>query len=335
MNRLVDSIEGKNVLFITTKELSYLRNVQEVELIKQHAKNITVVGSFSGNYLVRVLKAYWGSIKHCITGSHQVIFVGFSPQLMRPLFWLYRRRRRILAIDFFISLYDTFAYDRKRFKPDSISAKLLKRLDRKTLEKADIFLADTHTHKDYFVSEFQIDAEKGCVLYLRADSSIYYPRGLESPAGQFTVLYFGSVLPLQGVEFVLEAARLLEGYPAIHFVLIGPLGKLKDSKDLALPNATMYSWLSQEELAQQIDRANVCLAGHFQDQIEKAKRTIAGKTYIYRAMNKPVILGDNRANRELFSEEDRDIYYVPMGSSQAIVDKILELVQGSLSGEVE
>lgn len=36
-------------------------------------------------------------------------------------------------------------------------------------------------------------------------------------------------------------------------------------------------WLSQQELADEIAGADLCLAGHFNADIDKAKRTIPGR----------------------------------------------------------
>ena len=48
----------------------------------------------------------------------------------------------------------------------------------------------------------------------------------------------------------------------------------------------MFDWLPQEKLAEYIDMADLCLAGHFNAAVEKASRTIPGKAYIYQAMGK-------------------------------------------------
>ena len=56
----------------------------------------------------------------------------------------------------------------------------------------------------------------------------------------------------------------------------------------------------------------------------KAKRTIPGKAYIYEAMGKKMILGDNSATRELYHEDELR-YFVKMGDSKALADKILEI----------
>ena len=40
------SYNNKNVLFITTKNLDYLRNTQEIEMIKKDGGQLTVIGSY-------------------------------------------------------------------------------------------------------------------------------------------------------------------------------------------------------------------------------------------------------------------------------------------------
>lgn len=41
----MQSYQNQNVLFVTTKNLDYLRNTQEIRLIEQTAKSVTVLGS--------------------------------------------------------------------------------------------------------------------------------------------------------------------------------------------------------------------------------------------------------------------------------------------------
>ena len=86
-------------------------------------------------------------------------------------------------------------------------------------------------------------------------------------------------------------------------------------------NIEYIRWLTQEQLAEYIARADLCLAGHFNADIEKASRTIPGKAYIYHAMQKPMILGDNPANHELF-DSDSDTIFVKMGSAEALSEAI-------------
>lgn len=76
--------------------------------------------------------------------------------------------------------------------------------------------------------------------------------------------------------------------------------------------------------------SDLCLAGHFNAHIKKAKRTIPGKAYIYQAMQKRMILGDNAANRELICEDPDSIYYVEMGSADKLATLIREIYQQTI-----
>ena len=100
---------------------------------------------------------------------------------------------------------------------------------------------------------------------------------------------------------------------------------LRPLEDRQEEYALLRHWLSQEDLAKHIDFADLCLAGHFNASIEKAKRTIPGKAYIYRAMEKPMILGENSANHELYSQQEEGIYFVEMGSGEKLAEKICEI----------
>ncbi len=313
---LIQAVTGKKVLFVSTKNLDYLRNTQEISLLRENAAQVTVIASPDKSYPKRLLKIYCSLLKTRMK-DYDLSFVGFAPQLVLPFFR--RLRKKPVIEDFFISLYDTLVQDRKKFSPDSLPAKLLKKLDKKTLSLGDKVITDTRAHADYFVQDLSCDPKKTEVLYLEADTSIYRPMPAKKMAGSpFRVLYFGSILPLQGVDVVLDAVRLFRDDPSFSFELIGPL---KDGAAPKQDNLTCISWLSQQDLAEHIASADLCLAGHFSATIDKAKRTIPGKAYIYRAMEKPMILGDTPANHELYTEDDMT-FFTPPGDAQALSDTI-------------
>ncbi len=317
MTTLIKKIKGQSVLFITTKNLDYLRNTQEIELLKEHAATVHIIGSSSASYPRRLLSV-WTKLLLTSMKQYSVVFIGFAPQLIVPFFSC-KFRRAFLIEDFFISFYDTLVYDRQKFSPQSLTGRLLYLLDRYTIRRAGLIISDTKAHGHYFASEF---SPKGMqeTLYLKADTTIYYPRPTR-PSQGFHVLYFGSVLPLQGLPVILDAIRLLQDKGEIYFTIIGPIpAKWKKPAD---SHIRYFSWLSQEALAEEIAGADLCLAGHFHGTIPKARRTIPGKAYIYEAMEKPMILGDNPASRERDTAWKVPVFYVPMGDSQALADCIL------------
>lgn len=326
---LINVISEKRVLFITSKNLDYIRNSQEIALLQEAAASVQVIGSKEKSYVKRLLFVY-KNLHKIKSDDFDVAFVGFAPQLILP-FFKGKLRKKPLIIDFFISVYDTMVLDRARLKKGSFVAKLCHRLDERTLELADYIVCDTVAHGNFFIDELGALPEKMHVLYLQADSSYYFPaKDIEEKDSNssvhmsersakekkpFTVLYFGSILPLQGVNVILEAIGHFVEEDGICFEIIGPI-----PKDMACPQASnihYISWLSQEELGNHIRQADLCLAGHFSGTIEKAARTIPGKAYIYEACGCPMILGDGPANHEFFTEDARH-HFVTMGDAHAL-----------------
>ena len=313
-------IKGKRTVFITTKNTDYIRNDQEIKLLRASAAEVKVIGSLNKSYFWRILKIY-AEILVTNFRKYDTVFIGFAPQAVLP-FLRFKFRKNVIIEDFFISFFDTLCCDRKKFKEDSLAGKLLMALDRRTLQLGDVVICDTKAHGRYFTEGLGCDPEKLRVLYLNADDSIYYPRPerKRNPGDPVQVLYFGSILPLQGVGVIMQAAALLKDRKDIHFEIIGPLPeKYRTDAD----NVTYHSWLTQNELAEHIAASDLCLAGHFAGDIEKAKRTIPGKAYIYEAMGKPMILGENAANRERYTE-GKDIRFVKMGDPAALAEAIVK-----------
>ena len=320
---MIASIEKKNVLFITTKRLDYIRNTQEFRLLEKHTAYFHIVGSNDNSYFFRLIRVYI-QLLFTPVKAFDTIFIGFAPQLILPFFaWKLGDKYRI--IDFFISIYDTFCCDRRVFRPKGLIGRLLHWLDSFTIKHADTIICDTKCHGDYFVDEFHADRDKLYLLYLEADPAIYHPMTVPKPdiaKGKHTVLFFGSMLPLQGYELVLEAFYTLKDYSDYFFYFIGPLADSLKNKVKDMPNLYLYDWLGQEELARYIAFSDLRIAGHFNAEIEKASRTIPGKAYIYHAMKKPMILGDTPANHERFTA-DRNIILIPTGDSLSITNAIL------------
>lgn len=325
------NIKGKRILYVATKNLDYIRCNQEINLIKEYSYEYRIIGSNNKNYLLRTIFVYAKFLVLLFTYKPEIIFVGFAAQLLFPFYiFNFFTRKAVIITDFFVSLFDTMVNDRKKINENSFFAKLCHKIDQTICSKSTLIITDTKAHASYFQKEFIQSGEKFAVIYLEPDKLLYTPKSILRPKkldSKFIVLYFGSYLPLQGVDVILETSKKLVGIKKVHFILIGPITKLKIIS-AQFPNITFINWLSQDELANNIAMADLCLAGHFNSSICKAKRTIPGKAYIYQAMKKPMILGDNLANHEIFSEkESNDIYFVPMGDPQSLADLITKIYE--------
>lgn len=324
-SKLKELAKGKKVLFITTKNIDYIRNTQEIRILESVAEKVEIVCSNKSNYLLRIL-AVWKQIKQEKIQRNDLIFLGFSPQLVVPFIGR-KFKGKLVIMDFFISIYDTLICDRKKFKQGTLIANLCHKLDEVTLKRANHVITDTKAHADYFISEFHGNPDIFETIYLEADLEVYYPRlqkKTENLKDKFVVLYFGSILPLQGVDVVLGAIRKLKEKDNLLFDIIGPIPQ-KYNKPLQ-NNVKYTEWLPQKELAEHIANADLCLAGHFSADIDKAKRTIPGKAYIYEMMQKPMILGDGMANHEIYSS-DMKHQFVKMGDEKMLADKIVTMSQ--------
>ncbi|MDE6203312.1 MAG: group 1 glycosyl transferase, partial [Lachnospiraceae bacterium] len=228
---MIPNLKGKHVLFITTKNLDYIRNTQEIRLIKEQAASCTVIGSLDKHYFFRLLAVFF-ALFTTSASRFDTVFIGFAPQLILPLFkWKFKKNE--IIIDFFISMYDTLCHDRKKVKSDSAAGHILHFIDRTALSYADIVICDTNAHGRYFMDEFGVSTDKLYTLYLQADTSIYHPLPDCKPAhlkDKYVVLYFGSILPLQGTSVVLEAMSLLKENKNLYFYFIGPV-KGKDTQE--------------------------------------------------------------------------------------------------------
>jgi glycosyltransferase involved in cell wall biosynthesis len=327
-------VRSKKVLFVTPSDAEYIRNKQEIAILRKAAKCLDVIAPSNGatvkpTGLTRIFLTNWKVIWRNLK-KYDVVFVGGIPQLIIP-FISFMLGKKVLVIDFFISIYDTIVFDRQIVSAKNPVARLLKILDRSTLSRADCVVVDTHQHAGYFSRTFGVCIDKMVVIYLEADNDIYHPRSVSRPEdlkGKFIAFFFGAMNPLQGVDVILKAARLLEKYRDIVFVIVGPYEKINNlGRYSRLGNIRFAArWLPQNEVAEYIAMSDVCLAGHFNADIPKASRVIPGKAYSYLAMDKPVILGDNPANRELFSEGTKDVHFVKMGNPEALAEAILTIV---------
>ena len=298
-------MEGKKVLFITPSDADYIRNRQEINILQKSAHYLGIIApkdihGVSPTGILRILSINFKVIASNIK-KYDVIFIGGIPQLIVP-FIQFRLRKKVLIIDFFISIYDTLVNDRQVLSPSNPLSRILKMLDTKALVGADHVIVDTREHAAYFSRMFGVDPDKMTVLYLEADKQIYHPRNVDKPRelrDKFVVFFFGAMNPLQGAEVILESAQILEKHGNIIFIIIGPYEKIGNFELYSkLKNVRFAArWLPQAEIADYIATSDVCLAGHFNAAVEKAARVIPGKAYSYLAMERPVIFGDNPARK--------------------------------------
>ncbi|TEU06577.1 MAG: glycosyltransferase, partial [Candidatus Aminicenantes bacterium] len=223
--------------------------------------------------------------------------------------------------------YETKITDWKRKPPDSWQARWNFTIDSWAFELSDLILADTRAHKEYYCEKYGLSPDKVEVLPVGYDDELYRPVSATNKEDRFTVLFYGSFLPLHGVDAVVEAAKIVSKEDAsIDFVLIGSGQTLPRVRALAaelnLSNIRFESWLPQSELPQRIAAADICL-GIF-GRTEKAGRVVPHKIYQSMGMKKAIITAQTPAVEEFFSHRE-NIFLVPEPYPENLAQAVLKL----------
>ena len=262
-------------------------------------------------------------LKHRKLGSrYDVMIVGFLGHVIMPFAKLITSRP--IIFDAFVSLYDSNVFDRRIVAPPSFRARYYWLLDWFSMRLADVILFDTQEHINYAAKEFKIPPQKFRRIFVGTDTDLFYPRQSLQTDGPFKVYFQGSFIPLQGIEYIVKAAKQVENQE-IEFTILGSgqtyfaVRKLAD--DLGVKNIKFIERVSYDSLPNYIASADICL-GIFGDTA-KTRRVIPNKVYEYAAMAKPIITADTPAIRELFNQDD--LLLIKSGDPKMLADAILQL----------
>jgi len=268
----------------------------------------------------RLLCKYWG------IGDYDVMVLGYPGQLdvplARVLTWL---KGKPLVLDVFMSIY-LIAQERGLTQRSPLTARLIYLIEKMACLLPDLLILDTEEYAAWFQEVYKIPTSRFRLVPTGADDRIFRPIASDRNDGLFRVLYYGSFIPNHGVQYIIEAARLLRDDPDIHFELIGDGPEKAAAIALAqrynLTNVTFEGWMDQEELVRRAANADVIL-GAF-GTTPQSLMTVHNKIYEGLAMGKPVITGDSPAVRRAFLH-NQSIYMCRRADPESLAKGILTL----------
>jgi len=258
--------------------------------------------------------------------NFDVVFVPEFRHKDVPLAWALSRWCGALCVfDPLVSRFDTRVHDRGDAAVGGLQASHNVNLDRFTLSLPDLALADTRAHADYFRERLAAPDSRLRVLPVGYDDTMFAPAVQAVADDVVRVLFYGSYLPLHGVDVIIDAAARLRGAARIRFELIGG-GQTFDAvarrvRDQGLRNVTLEPRIDAASLPSRIASASICL-GIF-GVTPKASRVVPNKVYQCMGMDRTVLTSDTPAVREFFDETQ--VALVPAGDGEAVAGRILEL----------
>jgi glycosyltransferase involved in cell wall biosynthesis len=275
--------------------------------------------------VLRALRAYpslvWALVRARRPDAIVVLYPGHFDM---PLVAAVARARGVpVVFDIFISLHDTVVGDRALRAPGSLTGRLTRLADRVACRSADLVLADTPAHADFFARLTGVARERFRVLWLGAREDVFHPlEGIEPEPRR--VFFHGTFVPLQGLETIVRAAKALEADEVrVRVVGDGQERPAVESlaRELDVRNLELRGLVPVQEVPREIAAAALCL-GIFGTS-PKAGRVVPNKVFECIAVGRPVVTGDTPAVRSAF---DGEVAVVRPGDAEALAAVVRELL---------
>ncbi len=227
---------------------------------------------------------------------------------------------RPLIYDEFINPIEWVSYEHKKIGKYNPITWMLWVYYRLLLSVTELILTDTQSHADLSARMMKVRRDKFVTLPVATDESLFTAHANEEIENDmFTVFYYGNMLPLHGLKYVIEAAVLMNHEP-IKFVLVGGNAKTAHDVAVAVGNGAKIeykAWVEFEQLPRLMREADLCLAGPFGDTFQ-AQYVITGKAYQYMAMGRPIVVGKNLES-DVFTHK-KNALIAKQGDATALVE---------------
>lgn len=310
---------------LSYKDPNYVRTVVLVDALKEIEEiQLTIVKNTSRS-LLRYIQTAYKLMKTRIFIRPDVYILGFRGH---EAYWPVRAITfpKPIIFDEFIDSSDWLLVENKNRYIPKIFLTSIKWVTKSILHNASAILTDTQLNAKSSSKNHGISKDKYQVIYVGTDENTFRPHEKKPDTNEsLEVFFYGTLAPLHGLEYILEAAKAVQG-KKIHFTIVGGRGKpvmvhkikqyIKENK---LQNVSYKEWVNYEEIPELINQSDVFLAGPFGDT-SQSKRVITGKAYQSLCMAKATMMGGIK--EEVGFIDKQNCLIVDQGSSLAIADAL-------------
>ena len=335
-----------SVCYVATYDPDYARNSDLIRLLRCAGARVEVV---RGSRQVATYSSSPGGVRDIAAAVRyalrlvanlflvslrltrcRILVIGYLGQLdALALIPIARLMGRRIVFSPLVTLTETMVDDRSLVRAGGFAAWLLRKVDRRVLRGADVVIVDTPEQASYATDISGRRPEDIVVLPVGVDENWFYPskRQGEGSDGTFNVLFYGTFIPLHGVETIVRAAGLLStSDPDVRFELVGRGQEYAKARQVArecgADNILWTDWLPYSDLGCRIRDADVVL-GVF-DSGSKAARVIPNKVYQALACAVPVVTRQSPAVSRLVVDRTSAMLVAP-GDWVALASTLREL----------
>lgn len=318
----------------------FAENKVPVTEINAHIKvtKLTTASEMSfGRIIIRILRKY-KIITEIIKNfsaflKTNVIYVGYPGHVdaffAYPIAKIFNKK---LVFNPLLIIYNGFADEQGILNKQSFFAKIIKFSEALCYKLCDLVFADTPFQYEHLRNDFGVNEKKLRVLPIGADDKGYgYTVYKNTKDKKIHVVYYGLYSPIHGVEYIIEAARLLRNDKNVHFSFVGQGNTFevnyKRAQKLKLQNVTFYHDVPESEHLKVMQKADIFLG--FLQKHPSVDRIIPNKVYQGLALGRVVMTADAPVTRSMFNHK-KDMYLVKPADPRALVEAILELKNNPL-----
>jgi glycosyltransferase involved in cell wall biosynthesis len=268
-----------------------------------------------------------------------VLVVGYIGQIdMLVLAPVARLMGRPVIFNPLVTLTDTLVEDRRRVSSGSALARAIALLDRVALRLADVVLVDTPENGAYVTERFGVPTHDLVVVGVGADEGVFFAEEAPEASDRLDVLFYGTFIPLHGVETIVRAVAILErcGVP-VRIELVGMGQTYAAMRALAGelrigPDTLIWTdWILFEHLGDRLRRADVAL-GIF-GAGDKAARVVPNKLYQALACGVATVTRRGPAVERLLRDGESALL-VPPSDPQALAGALERLLDDKLRARI-
>jgi glycosyltransferase involved in cell wall biosynthesis len=215
-------------------------------------------------------------------------------------------------------------FERQKFAEGSAKANNLLAWERKVFSLADLVIADTQAHADYYRDVLKVDSNRLAVIPVGADETMFKLTPMKPFSGRrLRIVFFGSFIHLQGPEVIAEAATLC---PEADWLLLGD-GPMRAEAEQAAKghgHIRFEDYPGYASIPEHVSQADIVM-GVFSDS-KKAGRVIPNKLWQAMAGGRPVITRDVVTGAFPWKDSSSGIITVPPRNPKALADVVRDLI---------